>query len=285
MIATRCRRQNDRSSTTSSASSHERQLLGDVDSGCPWPRLSPLSPCRPVQPSHFTMSRIPAVSPLGLPCKCDLRALVNANLRQKALPRGATAGPGRPQERRRTAVPTADAARGGIASPPHKPRPPGAVQLRPVSWPPTTYRGRAMRHATADDLEQITGLLGRLRSVGGLVERTPGVFYRRSRAFLHFHEDAGSCSPTSGSTTMTSSGSGSPRPPSRRTSWSRWPRRWGKTVGLSAHRTARPLDHHGRPGSAQAWSTWSTTILDAFAAAVRLVDISARTRAAEMASG
>ncbi len=48
-----------------------------------------------------------------------------------------------------------------------------------------------MRHATAADLEQITGLLGRLRSVGGLVERTPGVFYRRSRAFLHFHEDAG----------------------------------------------------------------------------------------------
>jgi hypothetical protein len=48
-----------------------------------------------------------------------------------------------------------------------------------------------MRHATADDLEQITGLLGRLRSVAGLVERTPGVFYRRSRAFLHFHEDAG----------------------------------------------------------------------------------------------
>jgi hypothetical protein len=32
-------------------------------------------------------------------------------------------------------------------------------------------------------------LLDRLRSIDGLVEKRPGVFYRRSKAFLHFHED------------------------------------------------------------------------------------------------
>jgi hypothetical protein len=46
-----------------------------------------------------------------------------------------------------------------------------------------------MRHATPAGLERISDLLAKLRSVNGLVERTPGVFYRRSRAFLHFHED------------------------------------------------------------------------------------------------
>ena len=46
-----------------------------------------------------------------------------------------------------------------------------------------------MRHATPAGLERISDLLERLRGVNGLVERTPGVFYRRSRAFLHFHED------------------------------------------------------------------------------------------------
>jgi hypothetical protein len=49
------------------------------------------------------------------------------------------------------------------------------------------YRDSAMRHATPDDLVPIEALLRDLRSVSGLVERTPGTFYRRSRAFLHFH--------------------------------------------------------------------------------------------------
>ena len=35
----------------------------------------------------------------------------------------------------------------------------------------------------------IEALLVQLRAVGSLVERKPGIFYRRSRAFLHFHED------------------------------------------------------------------------------------------------
>jgi len=46
-----------------------------------------------------------------------------------------------------------------------------------------------MRHATPQDLERIAPLLHDLRTLDGLTERTPGVFYRRSRAFLHFHGD------------------------------------------------------------------------------------------------
>ena len=46
-----------------------------------------------------------------------------------------------------------------------------------------------MRHITAQRLDTIESLLGSLRTIDGLVERKRGVFYVRSRAFLHFHED------------------------------------------------------------------------------------------------
>ena len=46
-----------------------------------------------------------------------------------------------------------------------------------------------MRHARPEDLEAIEPLLGQLRSLDELVERTPGSFYRRSKGFLHFHVD------------------------------------------------------------------------------------------------
>jgi hypothetical protein len=46
-----------------------------------------------------------------------------------------------------------------------------------------------MRHITPGRLRDIDGLLAELRSVEGLQERSPGIFYVRSRAFLHFHED------------------------------------------------------------------------------------------------
>ena len=46
-----------------------------------------------------------------------------------------------------------------------------------------------MRHATPDDLVRVESLLAALRTVPGLVERTPGCFYRRSKGFLHFHDD------------------------------------------------------------------------------------------------
>ena len=46
-----------------------------------------------------------------------------------------------------------------------------------------------MRHITPERLADLEPLLRQLRQVAGLIERKPGVFYRRSRAFLHFHED------------------------------------------------------------------------------------------------
>jgi len=46
-----------------------------------------------------------------------------------------------------------------------------------------------VRHAGPDSLDSIESLLVRLREVPGLAEKKRGVFYRRSRAFLHFHED------------------------------------------------------------------------------------------------
>ena len=46
-----------------------------------------------------------------------------------------------------------------------------------------------MRHVTEHGLDELERLLARLRTVEGLVEKKRGVFYRRSKAFLHFHED------------------------------------------------------------------------------------------------
>ena len=48
-----------------------------------------------------------------------------------------------------------------------------------------------MKHAGGKALEALGGLLANIRKQGGLAERNPGVFYRRGRAFLHFHEDPG----------------------------------------------------------------------------------------------
>ena len=46
-----------------------------------------------------------------------------------------------------------------------------------------------MRHARPQDLDRLEDLLVQLRALPGLIEKTRGVFYFRSRAFLHFHED------------------------------------------------------------------------------------------------
>jgi len=48
-----------------------------------------------------------------------------------------------------------------------------------------------VRHATAKDLDRLEPLLEELRSLPQLRERKRGSFSRGSRAFLHFHEDAG----------------------------------------------------------------------------------------------
>jgi hypothetical protein len=46
-----------------------------------------------------------------------------------------------------------------------------------------------MKHAGSDALAGLAALLADLRSRNGLVEKKPGVFYRKSKAFVHFHED------------------------------------------------------------------------------------------------
>lgn len=46
-----------------------------------------------------------------------------------------------------------------------------------------------MKHAGPAALERLAGLLAELRTLEALNEKKPGIFYRKSRAFLHFHED------------------------------------------------------------------------------------------------
>jgi hypothetical protein len=48
-----------------------------------------------------------------------------------------------------------------------------------------------VRHATQEDLDQVEALLVELRKFPQLRERKRGYFSRGTRAFLHFHEDAG----------------------------------------------------------------------------------------------
>lgn len=46
-----------------------------------------------------------------------------------------------------------------------------------------------MRHATDARLNEIDSLLDKIRALDGLIEKKRGIWYRNSRAFLHFHED------------------------------------------------------------------------------------------------
>jgi hypothetical protein len=48
-----------------------------------------------------------------------------------------------------------------------------------------------MRHATDGDLDRLEAVLVALREMAQLRERKRGSFSRGSRAFVHFHEDAG----------------------------------------------------------------------------------------------
>jgi hypothetical protein len=45
-----------------------------------------------------------------------------------------------------------------------------------------------MKHAGPDALDRLEPVLRELRLRDGLKERSRGVFYRGSKAFLHFHE-------------------------------------------------------------------------------------------------
>ena len=46
-----------------------------------------------------------------------------------------------------------------------------------------------MKHATSAALEGLSGLLDEIRKRDGLKEKKFGIFYRKSKSFLHFHED------------------------------------------------------------------------------------------------
>lgn len=46
-----------------------------------------------------------------------------------------------------------------------------------------------MKHAGSASLDQLDNTLDVLRELPGLSEKSRGVFYRRGKAFLHFHED------------------------------------------------------------------------------------------------
>ena len=46
-----------------------------------------------------------------------------------------------------------------------------------------------MKHAGAGALDALCDLLESLRTGTALVERRPGIFYVKGKAFLHFHED------------------------------------------------------------------------------------------------
>jgi hypothetical protein len=46
-----------------------------------------------------------------------------------------------------------------------------------------------VKHVSPEGLDQLETLLDELRALTTLREKKRGVFYRKSRAFLHFHED------------------------------------------------------------------------------------------------
>jgi hypothetical protein len=46
-----------------------------------------------------------------------------------------------------------------------------------------------VKHAGGAALDRCEGLLDAIRATGVLTEKSRGVYYRRSRAWLHFHED------------------------------------------------------------------------------------------------
>jgi hypothetical protein len=46
-----------------------------------------------------------------------------------------------------------------------------------------------MKHASGAALDSIQPVLLELRQLEGIREKKPGLFYRKSSAFIHFHED------------------------------------------------------------------------------------------------
>jgi hypothetical protein len=48
-----------------------------------------------------------------------------------------------------------------------------------------------MKHASSSALSDVSELLDQIRVKEGIREKKLGIFYRKSKAFLHFHEDPG----------------------------------------------------------------------------------------------
>ncbi len=46
-----------------------------------------------------------------------------------------------------------------------------------------------MKHAGTQAIAQVSGLIDQIARHRDLVPKKPGIFYRKGRAFLHFHED------------------------------------------------------------------------------------------------
>jgi hypothetical protein len=46
-----------------------------------------------------------------------------------------------------------------------------------------------VKHATPAGLARLAALLDQIRTRDGLKEKKLGIFYRKSKSFLHFHED------------------------------------------------------------------------------------------------
>jgi hypothetical protein len=47
-----------------------------------------------------------------------------------------------------------------------------------------------LKHAGDKALDELEPLLAQVRTLPSLIEKKRGIFYRKSKAFLHFHEDA-----------------------------------------------------------------------------------------------
>jgi hypothetical protein len=47
-----------------------------------------------------------------------------------------------------------------------------------------------MKHAGSESLQNVSELLQQIRLKEGIRERKIGIFYRKSKSFLHFHEDS-----------------------------------------------------------------------------------------------
>ena len=47
-----------------------------------------------------------------------------------------------------------------------------------------------MKHATSASLDGFSEVLEQIKGRAGLKEKKPGVYYRKSKSFLHFHENS-----------------------------------------------------------------------------------------------